>query len=90
MNPVTSLINDYAASLTKLSEAELRAETIRSLVAAALPDALSTGADGNVRACNSECRRRGQLYVYDEAYVEAIYGADVAARIHTMRTPTAA
>lgn len=90
MNPVTSLVNDYAGGLLKLSEAELRAETIRALVAAALPDALSVGSDAKVRACNSECRRRGQLYIYDEAYVESIYGAEVAARIHMMRTPSAA
>jgi len=90
MNPVTALVSDYAGSLLKLSEAELRAETIRAIVAAALPEALSVGSDAKVRACNSECRRRGQLYIYDEAYVESVYGAEVAARIHTMRAPTAA
>jgi hypothetical protein len=90
MKNVTKLVADYNASLTKLTDAKLAAETRHALVAAALPDALSTDAPDKVRACYAETQRRGKQFIYDNAVIESVFGAGVGSQIRSVRHSHAA
>lgn len=90
MNTVKLFADDYAATLTKLSDGDLSAEIRRALLASAQSDAASTGAGEKVLACHSETQRRNKAFIYDEAYVEFLFGSAVAAQVHRVHAMQAA
>lgn len=89
MNTVKLFADDYAATLMKMTDVQLGDELRRALPAASRPDALSTGAGDNVRACHEELLRRNKGHIYDVLYMESIFGADVAAHVYSGHTRAA-
>ncbi|MGB0964264.1 MAG: hypothetical protein ACPGVY_16385 [Mycobacterium sp.] len=68
----------FAASLSRTTDVELREAT-----AAALAEALADYHGQKVVACAAEARRRGKDCLYGHAYVELVWGPDVADQVQT-------
>lgn len=68
----------FAAILARMTDVELREQTVTALVEA------RAAHDGpKVGACAAEARRRGKDCLYRHAYVELVWGPDVADQVQT-------
>jgi len=66
----------FTASLSRATDVELREAT-----AAALVEAPADYDGQRVVACAAEARRRGKACLYGHAYVEVMWGPDVADQV---------
>ncbi|MGD9621544.1 MAG: hypothetical protein AB7G47_14485 [Mycolicibacterium sp.] len=69
----------FATILARMTDVELRQQTVTALVEA------RAAHDGQkVDACAAEARRRGKDCLYGHAYVELMWGPDVADQVQTL------